>query len=357
MRSTKLLSVALVTIMALTVLSAAGVVRAQVIETPTLSVTATQVDPATNEPELVDTINHAQLGEAVTVHITVANLPLQYPLDWGVHLGLEGTISELPDGSQAYLSPYWFGYGPDGSTSEKTFVTTFTPDVAGLYQVHLSGNLVIIKRNPEDPEGPPLHVGTFGLGADYSIDTDAANTAPTIDTFTVTSTTVAINTPVTATAAFTDPDTLDSHTATFDWGDGSTPTAGTASGSSTMIGTHTYTATSTYTITCTVSDGTTTSAPKIATVKVISPTTVADGVQTFGGTLTTSNFNTAQNYKAYVNKLNALAKTIEAGNYADAQAKITNDLIKRNTQWGTDPVALNEELQSIYNELIVLQNG
>jgi PKD domain-containing protein/matrixin len=66
----------------------------------------------------------------------------------------------------------------------------------------------------------------------------------------------AAGTPVTVTTTFTDPGTLDAHTCTINWGDGTT-TSGTVSpptGSGTCTGTHTYTAGGVLTITVTVTD-------------------------------------------------------------------------------------------------------
>ncbi len=68
---------------------------------------------------------------------------------------------------------------------------------------------------------------------------------------------VPINTLVNASVPFTDPDKLDTHTAVWDWGDGST-SAGTvteASGSGTITGDHSYTAPGVYTLAVTVDDG------------------------------------------------------------------------------------------------------
>jgi PKD domain len=67
---------------------------------------------------------------------------------------------------------------------------------------------------------------------------------------------VQINTPITASASFTEPGTLDTHTAVFNWGDGtsSTATVTEASGSGTASGTHIYTTAGVYTITLTVTD-------------------------------------------------------------------------------------------------------
>jgi PKD repeat protein len=65
-----------------------------------------------------------------------------------------------------------------------------------------------------------------------------------------------VNSPVNASVPFTDPDALDTHTATWDWGDG-TPSAGSvteASGTGTITGEHTYMLPGLYTVQVTVSD-------------------------------------------------------------------------------------------------------
>ncbi len=85
-------------------------------------------------------------------------------------------------------------------------------------------------------------------------------------------------------------------------------------------------------------------------------TDVQDIMTTTGATA--ADFATTNNYNAYLNKLAALEALIAAGNYDEAQLKITNDLMKHTSKWVTeDPTgqkALNDELQYIYNELGVL---
>lgn len=88
-------------------------------------------------------------------------------------------------------------------------------------------------------------------------------------------------------------------------------------------------------------------------------TDVTEIVERAGGATTVSAaFAKMNNYNTYVKKLNALANTIEAGNYAEAQAKIQKDLMKSDTQWVTKnpdvKAALDAELQDIYNELGIL---
>jgi hypothetical protein len=67
---------------------------------------------------------------------------------------------------------------------------------------------------------------------------------------------IPINTAVIASASFTDVNGADTHTATINWGDGSTNGASVTetSGSGSVSGTHTYTATGLYTAVLTVTD-------------------------------------------------------------------------------------------------------
>lgn len=68
---------------------------------------------------------------------------------------------------------------------------------------------------------------------------------------------VAVNTQITASADFTDPGVLDTHTAVWDWGDGSpeeTVTVSESDGSGNVSDSHIYTQAGVYTITLTVTD-------------------------------------------------------------------------------------------------------
>jgi PKD repeat protein len=82
------------------------------------------------------------------------------------------------------------------------------------------------------------------------------NVAPNVESIGAPVDPVVVSTPVSANALFSDPNFSDTHTATWDWGDG-TISAGLvteANGSGTVSGTHTYTAPGVYTITLTVTD-------------------------------------------------------------------------------------------------------
>lgn len=78
------------------------------------------------------------------------------------------------------------------------------------------------------------------------------NTAPVIETFTVTPSPVMVDATVTASATFSDADLLDTHTATIDWGDGTTTDATVFDGM--VSGVHAYTAAGFYTVTVSVVD-------------------------------------------------------------------------------------------------------
>ncbi|MEW1955777.1 ExeM/NucH family extracellular endonuclease [Terrabacter sp. NPDC080008] len=81
---------------------------------------------------------------------------------------------------------------------------------------------------------------------------DLTNAAPVVGTVTGPSSAVSVGAPVSVDATFTDADTLDSHTASVQWGDGST-SVGTVSGDA-VSGRHVYSAAGVYTVTVTVKD-------------------------------------------------------------------------------------------------------
>ncbi len=82
------------------------------------------------------------------------------------------------------------------------------------------------------------------------------NVAPDVGPITAPLAPAPVNTIVNASASFTDPGVLDTHTAVWDWGDGNT-SAGSVTetnGSGSVSGNHTYTAAGVYTVKVTVTD-------------------------------------------------------------------------------------------------------
>jgi predicted nucleic acid-binding Zn ribbon protein len=83
-----------------------------------------------------------------------------------------------------------------------------------------------------------------------------ANVAPTVGPITAPVNPVPVNTAINASASFTDPGVLDTHTAAWNWGDGAS-SAGVVTeinGSGSVAGSHTYATCGVYTITLTVTD-------------------------------------------------------------------------------------------------------
>ena len=82
------------------------------------------------------------------------------------------------------------------------------------------------------------------------------NVAPSVGSITAPTSPVALNTAVTVHADFSDPGVLDTHTATIDWGDGTTAGGSVteANGSGSVAGTHSYAAPGLYTVKVTVTD-------------------------------------------------------------------------------------------------------
>jgi PKD repeat protein len=82
------------------------------------------------------------------------------------------------------------------------------------------------------------------------------NVAPIVGAIAAPVAPVQVNTTITASASFTDPGMLDTHTAVFSWGDGTSSAAAVTetSSSGSASGTHVYAATGVYAITLTVSD-------------------------------------------------------------------------------------------------------
>src|SRR6266581_2598293 len=113
----------------------------------------------------------------------------------------------------------------------------------------------------ELPDNTLLAIGGYQQSGNYSLASTelyTPNNIPTVGTITAPSSPVLVNTAITASASFNDLNTADTHTASWNWGDGTTPTTGsvTESNGSGTVGpdSHTYTTVGVYTITLTVTD-------------------------------------------------------------------------------------------------------
>jgi hypothetical protein len=127
----------------------------------------------------------------------------------------------------------------------------------------------------------PAECGCSGQETGSNFEIDSVNTPPQVGTVTISPNPVQINTSVTASANFTDPDTGDTHTATADFGDGThtnvtcssvTEPSGSTPGSVSCTLSSGYTAANVYPVTITVSDGTTSTTSAISYASVYNPT-------------------------------------------------------------------------------------
>jgi predicted extracellular nuclease len=167
-----------------------------------------------------------------------------------------------------------------------------TVSAGGPYAVD-EGASVVLSAAGSDPEGGPLayawdlnNDGTFetpgqsatfpaagldgpgtysvqvqvtdngGLTAHAGASVNLLNVAPTVGTINGPAAPVLVNTNVTVSAAFSDPGVLDTHTAVWDWGDGSTSdgTVDETNGSGSAAGSHSYAAPGVYAITLVIID-------------------------------------------------------------------------------------------------------
>ena len=137
--------------------------------------------------------------------------------------GTDGYIYALNAADGTKLWSYWIGYGNAGFSS---------PAV----------------------DNGVVYVGSFDNNV-YALG-KAANAAPSITAVTVPIDPQRVNDPVSVSAAFTDPDQADTHTATWTWGDGTT-SAGTiieSNGAGTVSGSHVYAEAGVYTVSVKVTD-------------------------------------------------------------------------------------------------------
>lgn len=159
----------------------------------------------------------------------------------------------------------------EGSTYSLTLDVITDPgaDIVAAYIVHwgdgssdsYTGNGIQTHTYADGPNNYFITVdltdedGTF-LDRANPLSVTVDNVAPTLDAITVDQALIPVNTAINASASFSDPGTLDTHTAAWDWGDSAT-TAGNVTqdaGSGSVNDSHSYSAPGVYTIKLTVTD-------------------------------------------------------------------------------------------------------
>ncbi len=132
-------------------------------------------------------------------------------------------------------------------------------DGSGIQQLLLSGTSFSLSHIYEDEGVYTVTVaitdnqGATGIG---SATVTVNNFSPTVGSISAPVTPIQVNTSITASASFTDPGILDTHTAFWDWGDTvvTTGTVTESNGSGSVQDSHAYSSAGVYTITLTVTD-------------------------------------------------------------------------------------------------------
>lgn len=169
--------------------------------------------------------------------------------------------------------PYSYIFGGESGYIDHALTTgSLSQQVTGVTEWHINADEAVVFDYNTEFNPPSLYAPTpyrsgdhdpviVGLDLNAPPDVGAINAAPNP---------VLINGTVNTTANFTDPDTGDTHTALWSWGDSTTsPGVVTeANGSGSVTGSHIYTAPGSYTVTLTVTDNKGNSDSSTVTVNV-----------------------------------------------------------------------------------------
>lgn len=191
-----------------------------------LATDADTPDPNLFEGDLLFVITNT----IITNRPPVANAGGPYTADEGTEITFDGSGSSDPDGD---LLQYRWDFNNDG-----------TYDASGVTAAHTWYDNFTGTVTLEVNDGKTTTTSTANVTVN--------NVAPTVGLITAPTTPLAVSTQITTSASFTDPGTADTHTAIWNWGDGTT-SAGTVASLS-VSGSHTYSTPGIYTVGLTVTD-------------------------------------------------------------------------------------------------------
>jgi PKD repeat protein len=191
-----------------------------------------------------------------SISVTTCNQPPDVTVD-------NETVT-VDEGQIAYNSGTWSDpdWVEEGSPSPYPY--SWMDSAGNLFTVDATiGDIVIGNRiwdwsyqtvdGPADSQAVTVTAtDEYGLTDTASFDLVVNNVAPQVDPISVSDMFIPVGTMIDVSASFTDPGVLDTHTALWDWGDGSTDPVNPAT--SPVLGNHTYEESGIYTITLCVTD-------------------------------------------------------------------------------------------------------
>lgn len=157
--------------------------------------------------------------------------------------GLIQTIQVTANGNDLENQPLTYAWDLDNNGSFETPGQTVT--FSASYLDGPGNNTIAVRVTDTD-----------NLSATDQATVTVQNVTPTVGTITVSNAVIQVNNSITVSANFNDPGALDTHTASWNWGDGNTTTGAVTetNGSGSVLDSHTYDTTGVYTITLTVTD-------------------------------------------------------------------------------------------------------
>lgn len=201
-------------------------------------ITRIRISAPTMQAEGVDNISFGVGVVPPINHAPSADAAGPYNGDEGSTVLFDGRASSDPDGDQ--LTYEWdFGDGtPHGTGAQPSHTYADNAPAPG-------GHVVTLTVRDEG-----------GLAGTATATANIANLPPAVGAITAPIDPQETGTPLTASASFTDPGILDTHTGLIDWGDGTSSEAVVteAGGAGSVSGSHAYAAAGVYTLTLTVTD-------------------------------------------------------------------------------------------------------
>jgi hypothetical protein len=194
------------------------------------------------------TDSHSNTGMD-TVAVTVNNVAPT------ATLGNNGPVDEGSPVTVTFTS----AFDPSSTDTAAGFHNCYATTIAGLASTYAAAADGASKSFTFADNGSYTVYGRIfdkdGGYSEYQTTVVVNNVAPAVGAITAPVAPFQVGGPISASAGFTDAGVLDTHTAVWDWGDGTTSgTVTEANGSGTVADSHTYTAAGVYTIKLTVTD-------------------------------------------------------------------------------------------------------